>query len=187
MQGWGAQRVVHRKKDGSYLELEANLFPINLEPGNDLVCFTARDVTVQAAAERELKALSEMDPLTGLFNRRYLNERLEAMEQEQVVPLTVVMLDIDGMKNINDTLGHEAGDRVILAAASAMRAAFLPAAVVARIGGDEFVVLLPGYTENETFPFIQLLDQEVRRINREGRLPAELSISAGYAGREGRV
>ncbi|MGB9662313.1 MAG: HD domain-containing phosphohydrolase [Moorellaceae bacterium] len=181
----GSRRLVHRKKDGSRLELEANLFPINLEPGNNLVCFMARDVTVQAAAERELKALSEKDPLTGLYNRRYLNERLEAMEREQVVPLTVVMLDIDGMKNINDTLGHEAGDRVLLAAASTVRAAFPPTGVIARIGGDEFVVVLPGYCEEATSPFIELLEQEVDRINREGQLPAELSISAGYAGREG--
>lgn len=179
----GSRRVVHWKKDGNHLELEAIFFPINLEPGNDLVCFMARDVTAQATAERELKALSEKDPLTGLFNRRYFNERLEAMEQEQVVPLTVVMLDIDGMKQINDTLGHEAGDKIIRAAASAIRVAFSKAGIAARIGGDEFVVLLPKYTEKEASQFILLLDQEVRRINWQDQLQAELSISVGYAGR----
>ncbi len=95
----------------------------------------------------ELRRQALHDPLTGLYNRRYL-EAIFPRELERVanagLPLSVVMADIDHFKRINDSLGHAAGDRVLKAVGAALRAQVRGGDVVCRVGGEEFVVLLPG-------------------------------------------
>jgi len=99
------------------------------------------DVTARHRREAQLRALAECDPLTGARNRlslhRILAERLAAAE-----PGTLLMLDLDGFKAVNDTLGHQRGDELLIAVAEAIRDALPPGGVVARLGGDEFAVLL---------------------------------------------
>ncbi len=97
-------------------------------------------------ANARLSDLSQHDELTGLYNRRYVMERLAdelARLSRKPGPLTVAMVDLDGFKRVNDEVGHEAGDEVLRVVATALLAATRKADVVARIGGDEFVVLLP--------------------------------------------
>lgn len=99
------------------------------------------DVTARHRREAQLRALAEGDPLTGVQNRlslhRIISERLAAAR-----PGTLLMLDLDGFKAVNDTLGHQRGDALLIAVAEAIRAALPPGGVVARLGGDEFAVLL---------------------------------------------
>jgi diguanylate cyclase (GGDEF)-like protein/PAS domain S-box-containing protein len=114
-------------------------------PDGGLVVAVGRDVTALRQAQVDLAALALRDPLTGLANRRLLDELFELASArgprsgEQVVLLFV---DVDGLKRINDTYGHEAGDRLLRAVGSRLDQAFREADVVARIGGDEFVVML---------------------------------------------
>lgn len=95
----------------------------------------------------ELRQQALRDPLTGLYNRRYL-EAIFAHELERLSssgrPLSVVMVDIDHFKRINDGLGHAAGDRVLQAVGAALRAQVRGGDMVCRVGGEEFVLLLPG-------------------------------------------
>lgn len=98
------------------------------------------------AANARLSDLSQHDELTGLYNRRYVMARLSdelARLVRQPTSLTVAMVDLDGFKRVNDEVGHEAGDEVLRAVAKALLTATRKADVVARYGGDEFVVLLP--------------------------------------------
>jgi diguanylate cyclase (GGDEF)-like protein len=98
------------------------------------------------AANARLSDLSQHDELTGLYNRRYVMARLSdelARLVRQPTSLTVAMVDLDGFKRVNDEVGHDAGDEVLKAVAQALLTATRKADVVARYGGDEFVVLLP--------------------------------------------
>ena len=103
-----------------------------------------RDVTELRRLQDRLAALALRDPLTGLANRRLLDELLDAelaRTQRSEVPLAVAYIDLDGLKQVNDTYGHDAGDMVLCETARRLVAIVRGADVVARLGGDEFVVV----------------------------------------------
>lgn len=108
----------------------------------------AREIITNMALEKrgdELKTLAVLDPLTGLYNRRLAEERLKeevSRAQRHHQPLTVMMIDLDDFKQINDAFGHAAGDRVLRECAAHLKKATRVSDVTARLGGDEFVVLL---------------------------------------------
>ncbi|WP_410480623.1 diguanylate cyclase domain-containing protein [Pseudomonas plecoglossicida] len=112
----------------------------------------ARDVTAQRQAEEELRFLAHHDPLTRLANRAMFNERLDtalAAARRHNRPLALLFLDINDFKNINDNHGHSVGDRVLCTLAQRLEACVGATDTVARMGGDEFTVLLADYTSPE--------------------------------------
>ena len=144
-------------------------------------------VVHRAQLFEELERLSEHDPLTGLANRRRLDRQLE-MEMERArrfgQPLSAVLFDIDHFKQINDRLGHAAGDEVLRAVAEALRGHVRKVDTVARVGGEEFVVLLPRATLSEARAVADKLRRHVRALQVPGasEQPAgALTISAGVA------
>ncbi|GAM10317.1 cellulose synthesis regulatory protein [Geobacter sp. OR-1] len=102
--------------------------------------------------EELLRYLSNHDPMTGLYNRLYFNEELARLDRSRQIPSSIIIADLNGLKQVNDSQGHEAGDLLILAAAEIIRAGVRADDVAARIGGDEFAVILPftRYDEAET-------------------------------------
>jgi diguanylate cyclase (GGDEF)-like protein len=114
-------------------------------------------------ANDRLRDLSQHDELTGLYNRRYVMQRLEdelSRMRRKAVPLTVAMVDLDGFKRVNDEIGHDAGDEVLRAAARALQSATRKVDIVARYGGDEFVILFPDTeTEGARSVAARILDQ----------------------------
>lgn len=105
-----------------------------------------RDVTERRQLERELRQLAYTDRLTGLPNRALLHDRLAqaiVMARRRNAPVAVLFLDLDRFKNINDSLGHEIGDRVLVAVAQRLRRCLRAEDTLARLGGDEFAILLP--------------------------------------------
>jgi two-component system chemotaxis family response regulator WspR len=101
------------------------------------------------SSNRLLRQMAERDPLTGLSNRRHFNELLDrrrAEAQRYRYDLACMMIDVDNFKQINDRLGHKAGDRILVLVAGILRAQLRAADLPARYGGDEFVVLLPHST-----------------------------------------
>jgi diguanylate cyclase (GGDEF)-like protein/PAS domain S-box-containing protein len=146
------------------------------------------DITARKQAEHQLETLAQTDVLTGLFNRRYfynlaLKEIIRAQRYNS--PLALLIFDIDHFKAVNDTYGHQAGDTVLKAVASACQESLRITDILARFGGEEFVVLLTGEAAPGAAQTAERLRQvvEALAIETEGQT-LKVTISVGVANRE---
>jgi diguanylate cyclase (GGDEF)-like protein len=131
----------------------------------------------------EISALSLTDELTGLHNRRAFltmaDQRLQLLERGASLCL-LIFADVDGLKAANDTMGHEAGDRLLIDAARVLQSSFRRTDLVARMGGDEFVVLADGATEHDVHHVLAKLQHQIALRNDDAGVgEPRLSISAG--------
>lgn len=129
--------------------------------------------------EERLHYISRHDPLTGLLNRTSFEEAMAEFEQVQAAPFAIMVLDLDGLKLINDSLGHVSGDAMLRAAADIITAA-APVARAYRIGGDEFALLLPGVGHDAVEVIHQRLKETIIEHN-QSHFTLTLGISVGYA------
>ena len=137
---------------------------------------TVQDITERKGIERELLYLSYHDHLTGLHNRRFFEEELAKHDTEDNLPLSVIMCDVNGLKLVNDSFGHEAGDLLLIHAARILEKVCRTNDLIARIGGDEFVIALPKTSSEETARIVNHL-QELS--GKETVSNIKLSISTG--------
>jgi len=138
------------------------------------------DITRNRLIEEDLKNLQDRDPLTGLLNRRSFEREMGKNDTFQSDPVGILIGDVNGLKFINDTLGNEAGDRLLVDAAQTMRNVFPEDFLMARVGGDEFAVMAVK-TERPIFEKArQKIREAVDRYN--GEHPSlQLSLSIGFA------
>jgi len=129
-------------------------------------------------AEQQLKYLSFHDKLTGLYNRTYFDEYVKELDSDRQLPLSIIMGDIDGLKLVNDTFGHQEGDALLIKAASIIKKACRENDVIFRWGGDEFVVLLP-VTDDEQAE--KICERIIYESKEEQPIPIPLNISLGSA------
>jgi len=144
-----------------------------------------QEVEERKRAQAALEHLATVDTLTGLANRRYfleLAERAFYQAQRYNRPLSVVMIDVDNFKHINDTFGHAAGDQVLRAVAGRMQTVLRRSDILGRYGGDEFVVLLPETGHEGARRMTERLRASVAMMGEEvGSIDAPVSLSIGLA------
>src|SRR6478672_1038209 len=133
-------------------------------------------------AEEALRNLSLTDQLTGLYNYRgFLNlaEHHVKTSRRSQNPSLLIYADMDGLKEINDTLGHRAGSLAISAVGEVLRRSFRDCDIVARLGGDEFAVLVPDIQKTETAKLLARLERNLRKYNEEGQHEFTVALSIG--------
>lgn len=158
--------VVHRATGAAFSPSEREFL--------DGVAVQAALAIANARLYTQALELSLTDPLTGLGNRRHLLQRLElefALAERTREPLTIAVVDIDHFKKLNDTGGHAAGDEILKTIAALLQGAVRRTDMVARLGGEEFCLVLPNLPKGRSF---EVLDK-VRRLVREHGLPPELA------------
>ena len=176
-----AIELMVRRKDGVEVFVEISLSAVKIKDGWHAVGI-ARDITVRKQAEQRLELLAATDPLTGASNRRRFGEALRveiARSRRYGVPLSLIVLDVDHFKRINDSLGHPAGDRVLVELAKLIAGNVREMDVFARLGGEEFAILAPNCDANCARPFAEKL----RRVVEAHAFPdiGRLTCSFGLA------
>lgn len=128
--------------------------------------------------DRESKFARE-DGLTGLLNRREfyeLGERVLASANRQSIPVSIVFVDVDKFKEINDSFGHDIGDRLLTLVANTMKASVRSTDVVGRVGGDEFALILPDLNGGSALTFVEKLQNALLDVMKNEQWPATFSI-----------
>ena len=177
---------VFKTEQGEYNSLNPELLeeaPFELRELG--IAFSSMAETVRNKTA-ELEFRSFHDELTGLYNRAYFEDAMRRFDSGRFNPVTVVVCDVNGLKMINDTLGHKAGDDLIIAAANAVAKAGRKTDIVARIGGDEFAMLLPESTDETAEEVLRRIRSEIAEYKRGGD-PLPLNIACGAATTSGRI
>ena len=145
------------------------------------VVMTCTDITARKDDEEKMRYLSYHDTLTGLFDRAGLDAELTGLDQDEHLPLSVIMADLNGLKIINDTYGHAVGDRFLQQFADILRQVCRATDVIARWGGDEFVILLPQTSQTDAECVVDRILLSCRAPFFEG-IP--ISVALGLACKE---
>jgi diguanylate cyclase (GGDEF)-like protein/PAS domain S-box-containing protein len=179
------RRLLNYRKDGRIFWVEISIAPL---PGGDrhpgLFAAIEREVTDEIRRERELEALASADPLTRLLTRRAGDAFLArefARARRNGLAMALAILDIDHLKSVNDRYGHHVGDRVLSAFADVLRETLRSYDCAARIGGDEFMVVLPGTDRADA---LQVVDRVLAGVRRKSRVAVDhhrvgITCSAG--------
>lgn len=167
------------RRDGGEVPVEITLAPVRIEDG-DFTIAVLRDVSERRRLEEHLRFLSTHDALTGLSNRSAFDECLKRLDARGPRPVGVLMVDLDGLKRVNDAWGHAAGDALLRRMAQVLRATFRSTDVVARIGGDEFAVLAAGRDAAAVATLAARLEEAVAQHN-HGFDGVPLTLSIGVA------
>jgi diguanylate cyclase (GGDEF)-like protein/PAS domain S-box-containing protein len=137
-----------------------------------------RDITERKQAEEQIRYLSFNDQLTGIYNRRFLENEMKRLDTERQLSIGIIMADLNGLKLVNDTFGHEVGDKLLKQTAEILRNSCRSEDIIARWGGDEFVIFLPQTTEENVKAIGQRIDEKCKETYVKD-IP--LSLALGFA------
>ena len=159
--------------------VEISIAPIKHSNGDiSGAVFTFRDVSEKRAEQRKIEFLSYNDVLTGLYNRRYIEETIKVLDTRKNLPLTVFSLDVDGLKLANDAFGHELGDQLLKSVAGILKLSCRPEDIIGRMGGDEFCILMKKTDENDS---AKLKDRILNELSNLKQYPLKVSLAIGFA------
>lgn len=170
-----------KTKTGKYVWCLVNIASIEFE-GQQGVLVGIADVTEQQRIQEELRYLSTHDALTGVYNRTYFEAEMNRLQKGRRFPVSIIMLDTDELKRINDTYGHAEGDQLLQTVARLVQDVLRAEEVFARIGGDEFAVLLPRAEANTGHQVIARIKAQLEKhASENGDERIKISIGLGVA------
>lgn len=171
--------TILKAKDGKDVYTEAVKVPV-IDRKNEAVGVVGLilDITEKKKAEEELKRISFTDVLTNLYNRTYFEEKAKEFFSEEYFPVGVIMGDANGLKLVNDTLGHSQGDELLKLIAQVLNDVCRDGELIFRTGGDEFVILIPNTTDYECENIIKRIIKKCRNYKHD---LIDISIALGSA------
>ncbi len=158
--------------------LNTNLSPVIVEGEVHQLVGSTRDISAQKEMEEKIRELSYRDSVTGLYNRHYFNEELFRYDTLRQLPLSIIVGDVNGLKLTNDAFGHLKGDELLLEVGTAIKESCRHEDLVARWGGDEYVVLLPRTNIETASEISSRIKEKVSEVKGDLVKP---SISIGFA------
>ncbi|MES5097803.1 sensor domain-containing diguanylate cyclase [Agrobacterium sp. BA1120] len=175
------REVVNYALDGSerHVLLQFSVFPGH-EQDWSLVQVALTDITARKKAEAYLEYLGKHDVLTKLYNRAFYTDELNRLERNSLRPVSAIIIDLNGLKIANDTLGHDAGDKLLRRLGEVLNGVVASPNHAARIGGDEFAILMPGADKNAATTMVDTI-YELLKINNQFYSTSPLGISIGVA------
>jgi len=156
--------------------LTQDIFPIIQNEENVGAVYVYHDVTQQHIREKELTYISFHDHLTKLYNRRFFEVELERLDVPRNLPLALVMIDVNGLKLINDSFGHLIGDQMLIEVANSITEASRKSEINCRIGGDEFTIILPKTSKENALQLVSRIKQIASTKTVEG---IDISFAVG--------
>lgn len=175
-------RTIKTGESTSYEQFQKNTYyyyeVLASRPKENQLAIILNDITKSKQAEERLHYLSYHDQLTGLYNRRFFEEQLLQLNSRIYYPLIITMADINGLKLMNDSFGHTAGDIYIQKVAEVLREGFREKDIISRLGGDEFIILSPN---TDTAEIKELIGRINERTKHEAVNKVTLSVSFGYS------
>lgn len=163
-------------KDGTEIPIEDTAAPIIDGAGKVTGCVLVfRDSSKQKEKQKQIEYLSYHDQLTGLYNRRFFEEEFRRLDVERNFPLAIIYADVNGLKIMNDAFGHESGDKLITLVSEAMQEVCRSDDIIARIGGDEFIILLPQTDSEHAEKIIERIKAKISTLQIQG-----ISISVSF-------
>ncbi|WP_123041601.1 HD domain-containing phosphohydrolase [Cohnella candidum] len=166
------------ERDGLRIRIDYKRMAMSTAVDEPRIMVILTDITEQYKSKEQLEFLSTHDPLTGMFNRNYVDKWLSEFRRGAFRPLSMVMADMNGLKLVNDVFGHLQGDEMLTRAGGIIRQAFGEDAVCSRWGGDEFLVLLPGADADACAEKIAKLREACEAV---AAYPIQISMAVGSA------
>lgn len=166
------------RKDATYFNVLCYSYPQVKETVVVGAVVTFTNNTERKANLEKIEFLSFHDQLTGLTNRAFFDEKLISIDQEKALPISIIVGDVNGLKLTNDIFGHTAGDDLLIDVAKVLSASCRKSDIISRIGGDEFVVLLPNTGSETTQKVVERIQQN---LDQKGVLAGRRSIALGWA------
>lgn len=168
------------RRDDILLWVLLTVFVVQNSDGSQSLVIMLEDISARKSAELHLEYVSTHDSLTGLYNRSFFDQEFHRLQFSLALPVSIMMVDVDGLKTINDTKGHDAGDKLIINVAKVLKEAFRGDDIVARIGGDEFAAILPETDENGAQHLLERIHKCRERYNTANQCN-QISFSTGVA------
>lgn len=167
---------------GASFPLEAT---ITMVEDNGFVC-VMRDISDRKQNEERLRYMSTHDALTGFYNRAYVEEEMARLDRSRQFPISVIVADVDCLKKVNDRYGHQSGDELLRLAAQGIAGGFRAEDMVARIGGDEFIIILPEANPDVADRAMARIRNNLAEINQHTRsFPVGVSLGSATAATPG--